>query len=435
MASINTRKFRVHNAAQFFESVTEAAATVYYMGIGRASAWSDDLNPPTPTDALANTAYAYWTDLFALKKIAATDLSHAVVRTDWAANTVYTQFSHRDATPNNFYVLSSSFNVYKCLYNNNGANSTVEPTGTGNTVITTGDGYKWKFLYQISTTEALNFLTSTFMPVKTLTANDSSLQWSVQQYAGTSNGALDIVQMTAGGSGYDANTTTVSIVGDGSGAVISPTIVANSITAITVTSRGSNYSRANVVIASSGVGVGAAAFPMIPPQGYHGSDPVKELHGTYIMMTGRFSTSEGNTIPTDVAFRRIMMIKDPKLASNGAVAANSVYPQTTNLTLTSVTGAYAQGETVTGGTSGATATVIDYNQPGNAGVLRIVSITGTFQVAELVTGGTSSAIGTTSVVTAPAVAPYTGDTLYIEQRSPITRANDQTEILRVILAF
>lgn len=435
MASINTKLFRVHNAAQLFESISEADETAYYMLIGRAAEWSDDLNPPTPTDAVANTSFAYWTDAFAMKKIAATDLSHAIPRVDWTTNTVYTQYDHRTANLSNHYVLTSSFNVYKCLFNASNANSTVEPSGTGNTVITTGDGYKWKFMYQISTSEALNFLTSTFMPVKTLTSDDDSVQWDVQQYANTSNGAIDVVLVSAGGNNYASGTTTVTIAGDGTGATATATVSANVVTAITVTARGSGYSWATATVTDSGSGTGATAIPIIAPPGYHGADAVKELGGHYIMLTGRFAGTESNTISDQIAFRRIMLVKDPLLLADGSVASASTYRLTTNMTLASVTGTYSSGETVTGGTSGATGVVIDWNQPGNSNVLRVVSANGTFANAELITGGTSGAIGTTNAVSAPLIRTYTGDTLYVEQRAPITRANDQTEVLRVILAF
>jgi hypothetical protein len=438
LPSINTRLFRVHNAAQFYESLAEAVGSTYYAGIGRHTAWTSDLAPPTPTEALANTAYAYWTDVLALKKIASTELSHVVPRADWASNTVYTGYDHRDANLTSFYVMSSSFNVYKCLFNNGGANSTVEPTGTGNTVITTGDGYMWKFMYQISTSEALNFLTSAFMPVKTVASDDDSLQWDVQQYAAASNGALDVILVTAGGTNYDTSTTTVTITGDGTGATVlagNITLVANVITKITVATRGANYSRANVTITSSAAGAGATAVAIVPPQGYHGADAVKELYSHYVMMAPRFAESEANTIATDVGFRRVMLFKDPRLLSSGVVATGSVYSQTTDLTLTSITGTFTTGETVTGGTSGATGVVVDFDETGHDDIVRVVSVIGTFAVAEVITGGTSAAVGTTSVVTAPLVRPYSGDTLYVEQRTPITRAEDQTEILRVVLAF
>ena len=51
----------------------------------------------------------------------------------------------------NFYVMNSERNVYKCLDNNNNdSGSTVEPTGTDTIVLSTADGYKWKYMYTLS---------------------------------------------------------------------------------------------------------------------------------------------------------------------------------------------------------------------------------------------------------------------------------------------
>lgn len=440
MAAIITKKLRVHSALQFVESLSEAANINLYVAIGRTDAWSDDVNPPTPTNSEANTTFDYWRDAIALKKVSTTDVSHVIPRYNWTTNTVYTQYDHRSANlyAQTFYVLTSSFGVYKCLYNNNGANSTIEPTGTGNTVISTGDGYKWKYLYTISTTDALKFLTTTFMPVKTLTADDSSTQWPIQQYAATSNGALDVIQVTAGGTGYDPATTTVSITGDGTGASVNSTsftIAANVVTAISLSTRGQDYSNAVVTISSSGVGTGATAVALIPPYGYHGSDPVEELGASYVMINTQLAGSENNAITITNNYRRIMLVRDPKLTSNGALATGSVYRQTYNLVLTSPSGTFTTDEVVTGGTSGATARLVDWNATGNGNTARLTAVSKAFAVAETVTGGTSGVTGTVASISQPELQPFSGDVLYVEQRTPIARANDQTESLKIVIQF
>ena len=59
-----------------------------------------------------------------------------------------------------------NFNVYKCLDNNGGAASTVEPTGTSTSILSTGDGYKWKYMYTLSASTN-KFLSTDFMAVAT----------------------------------------------------------------------------------------------------------------------------------------------------------------------------------------------------------------------------------------------------------------------------
>ena len=186
MPAIITNKFRIHNQEQFVESFTETAKNIYYLGIGRPQAFTTytrgdsrtdnsgtDAAPLTPVDSIGDEFYTF-DDLLAAKKVTSSDVSIVIPRRNWATNTVYDYYRHDygnrvtggtstqtaasgatnlfDAT---FYVMSSAFNVYKCLDNNSGANSTVEPTGTSSSILTTGDGYKWKFMYTLSATQPI----------------------------------------------------------------------------------------------------------------------------------------------------------------------------------------------------------------------------------------------------------------------------------------
>jgi hypothetical protein len=101
-----------------------------------------------------------------------------------------------------FYVVTDDFNVYKCIDNNNGAQSIEKPTGTSVETITTQDGYVWKFMYQIPINLRNKFLTEQHMPVVAALTN--------QFY---SNGSIDSIILNNKGSGYTGATITVS--GDG----------------------------------------------------------------------------------------------------------------------------------------------------------------------------------------------------------------------------
>ena len=202
MPGIVTRRFRHHNADQFFEAFNEADATRMYMFIGRVTPWANETNPPAPTDSVTNTRFEIWRSMLGAKKVPVGDITFATERNNWTTSTVYAEYDDTDTTlyANDFFVLTEDYNVYKCLYNNNGATSTVKPSGQATGITSTADGYKWKFMYNISTADALKFITTNYIPVKTLTANNGSVQWNVQQAA--ANGSIDIVDVTNGGSGY-----------------------------------------------------------------------------------------------------------------------------------------------------------------------------------------------------------------------------------------
>src|SRR5690606_26687094 len=105
-----------------------------------------------------------------------------------------------DYTAGSFYVMTDEYHVYKCISNGGFVKSTVKPTGTSTSIIETADGYKWKYMFTLSTANALKYLTPDFIPVDTLSADDGSAQWDVQQAA--VDGAIDYIKITAAGSGY-----------------------------------------------------------------------------------------------------------------------------------------------------------------------------------------------------------------------------------------
>ena len=247
MPALVTNKFRIHNAKQFVEAFDEVSTTSgaavsdasgllntnMYLFIGKTTAWSDDTAPPSPTDAVANTHYEHWRDMIAAKRITSADVSHVIPRKNWTNNTSYFAFTHNEGNlfSQNFYVMTDEFNVYKCLANNDttsggavGTTSTVKPTGTGTSIIATADGYKWKFMYQISASDALKFVTPNYIPVDTVrrangflaNTNDGSPgqnQFDVENTAasaGGGNGAIEVVQLTTRGSGYLGEVSTLS---------------------------------------------------------------------------------------------------------------------------------------------------------------------------------------------------------------------------------
>jgi hypothetical protein len=168
-----------------------------------------ELVPPDVDPSYQNTYYDVWRNMIALKKFQTSDVSHVVPRYQWTSGTVYSEYDDNDASlyEKQFYASTTEGRVYKCIDNNQGVVSTVKPTTTDSSNIElTSDGYRWKYMYTISSGEALKFQTNAYMPVKTLSANDGSAQWSVQQSA--SNGAIQHVKILAGGTGYLSTTNT-----------------------------------------------------------------------------------------------------------------------------------------------------------------------------------------------------------------------------------
>jgi hypothetical protein len=216
-----------------------------------------------------------------------------------------------------FYVLaenSGDYNVYKCLSNNNNIPSTVKPTGTGTSNITTGDGYIWKFLYAISPADVVKFMTTNgnWMPIGT----NSTVQ------AAAANGAVELIKVTNGGTGYTVATVAITGTG-GTGATATATIVSGIVTGITVSAKGSGYK--TIVVTITGDGVGATATANITPYGGHGILPEEELGCRNVIVYVELNGAEGGDFPTNIDYRRIFITKNPLKVSDNAVATANTY--------------------------------------------------------------------------------------------------------------
>jgi len=426
MASLVTSKFRVHNAQQFAEAFSETSNTVMYLFVGKNNAWTNDNSPPTPVNSTANVEYTPWRDMYAVKRITTSDVTHAIPRYDWTSGTVYDQYDDQDTNlieSDDFYVMTEDYNVYKCLFNASAAASTTKPTGVSTSPFTAADGYIWKYMYTVTTAKALKFLTNDYIPVQTLASDGGEDQWDVQTAA--VDGGIHVVKVTAGGSGY-ATAPAVTITGDGTGATANSTITANVVTAVTITAVGTGYTRASVTFASGA----AAATAIISPKGGHGADAVEELGGKYIMLNVRLDGNESNTFSTANEFRQVGIVRDPYLYGTSTRAVASSFRQSYKYQLSGISGSFTVDETITSGSN--TASLIEFTTPN---LFTTLPVHRAFANTTSVTGGTSGATGTIAVITTPGLQPYTGDIIYVENRVPIARADDQIEDVKLVIQF
>ncbi len=427
MASIVTSKFRVHNAQQFAEAFSETSNSIMYLFIGKNTAFPDDNSPPTPVNSTANVEFTPWRDMYGVKRITTSDITHALPRYDWTSGTTYDQYDHADTNlmDDDFFVITDDYNVYKCLFNANAGASTTKPTGTSTTPFTTADGYIWKYMYTVTTAKALKFLTNDYIPVQTLDSDDGSDQWDVQSAA--IDGGIHVVKVTSGGSGY-GSAPSVTITGDGTGATANCTISGGAVTAVTITNPGSGYTTATVAFSTGA----ATATAIISPKGGHGSNAVEELGGKYIMLNVRLDGSESNTISTANEFRQVGIVRDPYLYGTSTRATASSYRQSFGYTLSGASGEFTLDEVITSGSN--TASVVEWNTTSDI-LYTNLPLNRAFANGASVTGGTSGVTGTIASISTPGLQPYSGDILYVENRVPIARAEDQIEDVKLIIQF
>jgi hypothetical protein len=489
MPAIITNKFRINNSEQFFESFSEASPEVYYLGIGRPQAFATQIRGDlrsdnqgtdsasiTPADSVIEELNIY-DDLLAVKKITSSDTSFVIPRRNWTNGTIYdyyrhdygnritgttsTQTSNSGATTlfdTTFYVLTAARNIYKCLDNNDNAASTIEPTGTSTSVLTTADGYKWKYMYSLTASQQANFLSTDFMAVVT----DSTVSTAAI------DGAINIVKIKAGGTGGTNGTfTSIPIRGDGTGGTISVTVSGGIVISVTITNAGTGYSIAYIrnadIVSAGATGLtGCEIDAIISPKGGHGFNAVSELGGFFVMLNlsleGTESTNTGD-FTSENDFRRIVLIRNP--FSSGTLATTTTLRATkaVRLAASPTPGSFQIDEEINQTSTGAVGKVVEWDAVNrilhyiqtrfnDEGIDSNGNLTA-FSGANVITGQTSSATGTPSAVASETADQITftngykdteldrhkGDVLYIENRAPITRAADQTENIKLIIEF
>ncbi len=440
MTAISTVGFRINSAEQLLESVSEPASTMLYVSYGKSTPWANDSLPNTAVDRLSDTN-EIWRNLIAGKKVTGNDVTLVTIRYTWTSGTVYNQYddissSLYDANTK-FYVVTSSYNVYKCLYNNNGASSTIEPTyTTASTVSTEADGYIWKYMYTLNTKEVQRFLSFDWLPVKTLTLDDGSAQWQVQQAA--TDGAIDVILVSNSGTGYtNSSNIVVTMSGDGSGANATAYVntTSNVVANIVVTSRGTGYTFATATV-SGGAGSGANVRVIIGPYGGHGYDPSYELGGKNVMIDTLIEGSEDNELVTSNDFRQVSVIKDPIIFGSSNVFSNSIFTQTLTLALAGSGPEYVADEFVFQGSSVATSTFkgrVLYWDSANS-IMELTEYTGS-ATATTLNGQTSGGYRYITSIINPTLKSRSGQVIYMDNMTPVTRAPDQTENIKIVIKF
>ena len=281
MAILLTRLARVELARSFVREVKNVIDTdnnklydYYNFALARTTAWTDEQLPETAYDS-QKYINQFRNNMLFTQKVNPSDVCNLIRRIDWESGTTYDayddDYSSNNLAPSegattladaNFYVYTSTGRVYKCIDNRDPLTGLVtpsiyEPTLNNLGFETTDDGYKWKFMYQISDADQNKFADSKYIPVRKLTTDSPSY--------GTLVGEVKTITVTNEGSNY-TSAPTVYIHGDGTGAAATASInesgeIANVVLDVEngITLEGLGYKFAYVEF-SGGGGTGAEAI-------------------------------------------------------------------------------------------------------------------------------------------------------------------------------
>ena len=421
----------------------------YYIGVGKCDTYNDADTTVTPIDS-PREEREFRNNLQSIKKVEGA--TYVAKRVNWSSGTIYAGWDDSESgkpvngiEPTPWYVMNDAKEVYVCIdhgKNTDGSPkpSVVEPNygtlGVAYTdIFTTSDDYSWKFLYSITPERIYQFLSGNHIPVQeaesSLAGGDAieDLQFNVK--AGTVGGQITRMVVSAGGSGYAAdNTTEVNIVGDGTGATATASVVAGVVTQIQMTSYGQNYTYASVEI--DGVGTDCVVRPVITSSDGLGYNPIIDLKSSSILMNIKPNGTEGGSFIVENSFRQIGVLKNPKDTQGDSYTGTSskVLP---SLTLTS-NSQFENGRKITGATSKAEAFVNDndgaqvfYHQNESTGFKAFMENEGVTQSGVVVTGDISS------ISLMNGIDRFSGEVLYIENRAKIRRDAEQQEDIKVVI--
>jgi hypothetical protein len=415
---------------QFLESVSETANSSLYTFIGQPQ-----LIPASAATDNVILQYSVWDGMIALKRInGASDVRSGIRKIVWQSGNVYARYDANN--PNifdlNFYVINpDDNNVYKCIANNNGTVSTVAPTYTTATVtgnVFLADSYKWKYMYTIDTGDLAKFGTPSFVPI---TANATVASQAVQ-------GSILHINVDSGGN-Y-AGTPTVVINGDGAGATATVNKSGTAIANVVITNIGSGYRFANITLSGGTPTTAANLRASIAPSGGHGKNALNELAAHYAILNTRVETTD-TKFPIGVTYHQVGLVQDPT-NSSGDVLYTSTLKAYETLGF-AVPPSASQGNIISQATTGANAYVVGKvtGDTSNVIIIRNSSLTSNIagNYANFATGAIASigavSLGAVQTVGSRDVALNSGKIIYVDNRAPISRVENQSESISIILEF
>jgi hypothetical protein len=442
MSSILTKNFKIALAKQV-QNLTDVNANSYlptdkksymYAVLGRQLPWNTGTEiVPTPGTTDKNLNDLHKTGIFA-KQISYENSSLVVERNDWTSNTVYNTYE----STSNFYVVNSKDQVFKCLSNVSvGTASTYEPeltlsaTSLEEPYLMAADGYKWKYMYTISSVQKQKFMDENWMPV----ASNKFVRASAVP------SSIDIVTLTNSGNNYIDGSTQgiITVTGDGTGAILKANVSGGQIQDIVIQDRGQDYTTATITFndVAGGIGSGASATISIAPHDGHGYDPVYELGASTAMFSVEFDGDESDNYPVDNEFRQIFVLSNPYTYGTETLATAKSYTLYTKIKTSPGLGDFSTDEIVYQGTTFADATftaeVISFDEIQN--YVYVNNITGTLNTNQALKGLTSGSIRVATASVNPTLHPYSGKVLYISDKLPVNRDVDQTDRIKFILSF
>jgi len=388
MAAIVTDQFRILNAGNFVDSVSNDSNSYYVFvglanpttsGYGRDADW--DTDTPSPTDNFDYNNFVGDSMMYG-KRVTSTNVRRLVRRIDWTRGTKYEMYRHDYSLTNlspitkasslydtNYYVMNSEYKVYVCIDNgSSGINTTgnasldeptftdLEPSRAG----VSADGYVWKYLFSVSPSDIIKFDSTEYISLPnnwSTTTNSQITAVRTNADSDTNENQIKKIYIQGRGVGYSQGSHELNILGDGTGGkVVVEVNSSGNITDAVVSSGGKGYTYGMVDLGpiNASSSTKATLIPIIPPSKGHGYDIYRELGADKVLIYARFDDSTKD-FPIDTTFSQIGIVKNPTISGFTTVYTENQFSSLGSIKFSSVTGTVSIGDkinqTVTGGTA------------------------------------------------------------------------------------
>jgi hypothetical protein len=465
MTATVTETLKRQLATSLFNDIGDSANNFYYIGLGKTTEYNSGDTVVTPTLSRREERMARLEMQSVMRVV---DYSFVVPRTNWVSDSFYSSYDdYQSGYPEDeggyaYYVITDQNSVYICVEQSRSADGTpnrsvTKPTSTASTIFATSDGYKWKFLYQIDAPTADSYISANYMPVQNILLQDSSLdtiaetaQRTIQNTA--IKGQILNIQIQSGGSGY-SSAPTIAISGDGDSAggpsaLATCTVSDGQVKSVTMTRRGSGYTRAKVAVSTGNAQLRSVIGH---PLGV-GKNPINDLKSSSMMFVVKPNGDQDSdfqiTLNDDAyKIRQVMLLKNPIAGDSASIPwlvdSDNYYKGSTGrankaMKVSSLSG-LVLGTQITGGTSGASAIIdnvsgnrIFFHQDSNTGF-------GTFTNTENLTGSPSGSAVIASLAKADGcfadINPLTGDLLLIDNRAAVQRSAGEQQDLKIVITI
>ena len=379
MAALITDEFRLFNADNFVESVTDPDNSYYiFIGLpnpvgdlyGRSPDWNQ--NPLAPIDNFSYIRSCYDWMMYG-RRITPGNIRRVIRRIDWKKGARFEQYrddySVFNVSPNtsstrlydaNYYVVNEDFRVYICLSNGStGANPKgngsedqptfidTEPSAAGSS----GDGYIWKYLFTVSPSDVIKFDSTEYITVPNdwLTSEDPQIA-SIRESGDSdiNDSQLKQVYIDKAGAGYAGGVgQEMRIIGDGTGARAIVDVNSGTITQALVSKGGKDYSWGLVDLGPINQNASQAAKldVIIPPSIGHGFNIYEELGTDRVLVYARFDDSTED-FPIDTQFAQIGLIRNPTIFNSTTLFTENTFTSANSLKILSFSGKVEIGEVI-----------------------------------------------------------------------------------------